>query len=629
VADLAGKEGARGTDDDVAQDVLAPYVRRATLADGRSLIRERRVLPDGTTVDTLRNPADGAGVDMDFETLQQAARARVFEERGAMRPELFERVLRAAPEERLEVLGWLAYDAEPEVRDPHRRTEAAAVAERNRLRIELRQDELRTLAERTAGIATLEFVGATPYVRLRATAGAVESLSRSGMLQVAELDPGPGRPLTTVWKQAVGADVADAAGWDGTGVRVAVLEGGQPDNYAGLGVIAVASPTGFADGHARRVTGMVRQGVFPFGNADSASLLTANWDNYMGPPATLDLWAIAPAQAAEVINFSWSFSSGADGGLNVTDLYHDYITLIGPFTPYTLAAGNGGNDPNPALQFTHNRSYNGLVVGASNDGGTPARGNDTIAAFSSWRNHGTPSGDRELPEVVAPGQNVTVTGDASSGTSLAAPVVAGTIACMIERNTNLAGWPEAIKAIVMATSDCNVSGVLLNLTDSTDDRDGMGEVNAARAVTLSNPANYRSPGASAATGGHAYGYMNFTSNFTGNVFQSTWNVRTDGGGRLHLVFTWDATTSCTDPNVPSTCTGGGPDADLNLYLYRASDNALVATSTSFDNNYEVFAGRMLTPNTNYRLEIRKASTRTAGTHYALAWAPFAPACPNP
>jgi hypothetical protein len=455
-----------------------------------------------------------------------------------MRPDLYDRVLRAAPGEHFDVLGWLAYDAETEVRDIVRGREATAVAERNEARIAARQDELRALAERTEGVHSLELVGHTPYVRLRATAAAVERLGRSGLLQVAELDPGPGEPL-------------------------------------------------------------------------------------------VDLWSIAPAQAAEVINFSWSFSSGADGPLNVSDLYHDYITLIGPFTPYTLAAGNSGADPNANLQYTHNRSYNSLVVGASNDNGTAGRGDDTIAAFSSWRNHTTPSGDRELPEIVAPGQNVTVTGTAVSGTSFAAPIVAGTLACMVERNTNLAGWPEALKAIVMAAADCNVSGVLLNLTDSIDDRDGVGEVNTARAVTLSDPANYRNPGAAAATWGHAYGYMHFTSNFKGNVFNSTWNVRTDAGGRLNLVFVWDATTSCTDPNTPSTCSGGGPDADLNIYLYRASDNALVATSTSFDNNYEVFAGRTLAANTNYRLEIRKASTRTAATYYALAWAPFAPGCPNP
>jgi serine protease AprX len=147
-----------------------------------------------------------------------------------------------------------------------------------------------------------------------------------------------------------------------------------------------------------------------------------------------------------------------------------------------------------------------LTVGAANDRGTTDRADDVVAEFSS---RGPAAIDRAAkPDIVAHGVAIESTSETSSalyaanaparrgakspepymaltGTSMAAPVVAGAIALMIDANPALT--PNAIKAILQFTAESRPG--LDTLTQ------GAGFLNARGAVAMARAfAGISSPG---------------------------------------------------------------------------------------------------------------------------------------
>ena len=140
-----------------------------------------------------------------------------------------------------------------------------------------------------------------------------------------------------------------------------------------------------------------------------------------------------------------------------------------------------------------------LTVGASSEEASSQRGNDTIAKFSSsgptWIDF------QAKPDLVAPGVGIESVADSHSllyatlpsmlvsgspqlnlafkpymslsGTSMAAPVVSGTVALMLEANPKLT--PNAVKAILQYTAELRSTSLLVQ---------GAGILNARGAVRL-------------------------------------------------------------------------------------------------------------------------------------------------
>ena len=174
----------------------------------------------------------------------------------------------------------------------------------------------------------------------------------------------------------------------------------------------------------------------------------------------------------DIISLSWGITSHEGGGSDGTDMHSMILDeAMQAGVVVSVAAGNDGPD-NDGLSGMGSSDLS-ITVGASDDGNTIDRSDDTVASYSSRgprRDNGDNNPLNELkPEISAPGTNIIqaegcvtsgtcnnfIGQDASgntytsrgSGTSYAAPSVSGILALMMEANANLttAEMKEIIK----------------------------------------------------------------------------------------------------------------------------------------------------------------------------------------
>lgn len=167
-------------------------------------------------------------------------------------------------------------------------------------------------------------------------------------------------------------------------------------------------------------------------------------------PTNLQNSAPNPALAPHVINNSWGCppSEGCDSSnfemmrLAVANLRNAGIVVV-------VSAGNSGSGchtiSDPAAMFGES-----FTIAASNEA-------DTIAPFSSRGKVAIDGSFRPKPNVSAPGTNVYSTFPSgsfgrASGTSMAAPHVAGVIALLISADPTLAGNVERIEELLEKTA---------------------------------------------------------------------------------------------------------------------------------------------------------------------------------
>ncbi len=242
----------------------------------------------------------------------------------------------------------------------------------------------------------------------------------------------------------------------------------------------------------------------------------------------------------------------------------------------------------------------GLTIGASYYDTTYSRIDDYCQSTSSWANPKYTHRDWELPEVCAP----------ESYTSYATPIVAATSAVIENANPNLEYWPEGKRAIIIATADHNCEAIaspgyppsnpvfMSSLNEPHSDyRCGAGQVNIFNAGYV---AGLPTPAAADLTSNSesspaAYGYyvtpLNWQSG--GNIGPgSFWSQEfyysnaSTSNQRVRAVIAWNSTATCSDPNDIG-CSADAIDADLDLWARDTSTGALLETSASWDNPYEV------------------------------------------
>jgi serine protease AprX len=286
-------------------------------------------------------------------------------------------------------------------------------------------------------------------------------------------------------------------GYDGTGVGVAVIDSGVAAAHDDLSGSQVERFVDFVAGredphddygHGTHVAGIIagsgydsdgkRSGIAPGARLTVLKVLDGSGQGRISDViAALD-YVVANKDALNIRVVNLSVATGVYESYQTDPLTLAARRAVEAGIVVVAAAGNSGRDPNGlprhgGITAPGNAPWV-LTVGASSHMGTIDRGDDTMATFSS---RGPTAIDLVAkPDVVAPGVGIESLSDPAStlyatrpqflldgtvpttyrpyssmsGTSMAAPVVAGTVALMLQANPALS--PNAVKAIIQYTA---------------------------------------------------------------------------------------------------------------------------------------------------------------------------------
>jgi serine protease AprX len=301
----------------------------------------------------------------------------------------------------------------------------------------------------------------------------------------------------------VGATAARSQyGYDGSGIGVAVIDSGVTSRHDDLAddpgavqrvrhfVDFVGGQTAAYDdyGHGTHVAGIIagngfdsggaRSGIAPQAHLSVYKVLNGNGSGLISDViAALDDVVARKAQlGTRVVNLS--VAAGVYESYNTDPLTLAAREVVRSGIVVVAAAGNYGRSPVGLFQYGSVAAPGNapwvMTVGASTHNGTIDRADDTMPAFSS---RGPSSIDHSAkPDVVAPGVGIESLSDVTSafyaskakyllggtvptsylpylslsGTSMATPVVSGTVALMLQANPSLT--PNAVKAILQYTA---------------------------------------------------------------------------------------------------------------------------------------------------------------------------------
>ncbi|WP_237105348.1 S8 family serine peptidase [Nonomuraea sp. MG754425] len=273
------------------------------------------------------------------------------------------------------------------------------------------------------------------------------------------------RPVLEDSVPQIGAPEAWAAGYDGSGTTVAVLDTGVDAGHADLaGKVAEQRDftgedvNGDPHGHGTHVASTA-SGVAPGVRLLGGRVLGADGSGQLSWIIDGMEWA-AGEKHAEVVNLSLG---GREAGGPLTDAVSTLTRQYG--TLFVVAAGNDGCD---SCVGTPGDAPEALTVGAVDK-------QDRLADFS---NRGPVAADGAVkPDVTAPGVDITAARSgggriAMSGTSMATPHVAGAAALLRQARPDLTA--NELKSLLMATAEPGA--------DIPVDAQGAGRIDVAAAV---------------------------------------------------------------------------------------------------------------------------------------------------
>jgi serine protease AprX len=292
--------------------------------------------------------------------------------------------------------------------------------------------------------------------------------------------------------------VHDTLGLDGTGVGVAIIDSGvtgfhddlPPGRVVKFADFVNFQPEAYDDyGHGTHVAGIIagsgydsggrRQGIAPGATLVVEKVLDATGEGFISNVIAAIDYAVANKDTFHIRVINLSVAAGVYESFTTDPLALAARRAVEAGIVVVSAAGNLGRSANGWVQYGGIGAPGNapwvIAVGASSHMGTADRRDDTVAAFSS-RGPGAIDFIAK-PDLVAPGVGIESLADAGStlfatkpnarlwgtvatatepylsltGTSMASPVVSGTIALMLQANPTLT--PNLVKAILQYTAE--------------------------------------------------------------------------------------------------------------------------------------------------------------------------------
>ncbi|MEZ4729927.1 MAG: S8 family peptidase [Caldilineaceae bacterium] len=371
-------------------------------------------------------------------------------------------------------------------------------------------EQLETLVETLGGVVTLDLSIINAFAA-EVPASAVPTLAAADGVRWISVDApmveagGPDGPVATanlrnIYNSAVRADQVWARGYQGGGIGVAVVDSSldrYAADFAGRVVDSVwvkTRWTSLSGGYSTRVS-ITNSYADSFGHGTHVAGViggngAASNGAYIGIAPKVNLINVQVADengtmsASDVIfALQWILEHRAEHKIRVVNLSLN-SAIAEPYQTSAIGAAceilwfNGivvvtsaGNNGSATLSPPANDPFV-ITVGAADDKGTVSLADDVVASFSAY---GTTGAGIIKPDIVAPGRNiVSLLAPSStfqyqhpnnivdenhfvmSGTSVAAPVVSGAIALLLQDEPHLT--PDQVKYRLMATANTNWPG---------------------------------------------------------------------------------------------------------------------------------------------------------------------------